>query len=167
MKFSLTGKLFNEIKYYSPDAVAVLKGSSEHPLLRGKVSFWQTKQGCLITAEVEGLPQEKNNVCTPSIFAFHIHEGEQCSGTPEDPFAETKGHYNPQKCDHPNHAGDLPPLFSNQGWAWMAVVTNRFSLKEILGKTVVIHEHADDFKTQPSGDSGKKIACGVIRATWN
>lgn len=45
----------------------------------------------------------------------------------------------------------------------MMFFTNRFSIEEIIGRTVVIHDMTDDFKTQPSGNSGKKIACGVIK----
>ncbi len=166
MYFSLTEKLLSQIKYYTPDAIANLKGSAEYPLLKGKISFWQVKQGCLVLVEVEGLPQT-DIICDSPIFAFHIHEGDRCSGNTGEPFADTAGHYNPQRCTHPYHAGDFPPLFSNQGWAWMSIVTNQFSLKEIIGKTAVIHRHFDDLKTQPSGNSGEKIACGVIRATWD
>ena len=94
------------------------------------------------------------------MFAFHIHEGDSCAG---ESFPETGGHYNPAARPHPWHAGDLPPLFSHDGSAFLAVRTGRFSLQEILGKTVVIHRQPDDFTTQPSGAAGEKIACGVIR----
>ena len=166
MEFSMTGKLLSQIKHYAPDAEAALKGSVEYPQLHGKVLFWQTKNGCLVLVETEGLPQGQGD-CNHPIFALHIHEGSRCAGNIEDPFAETKGHYNPENCEHPAHAGDLPPLFSNHGMAWMAVLTDRFSVRNIIGRTVVIHQHPDDFRTQPSGDSGEKIACGVVRATWN
>ena len=56
----------------------------------------------------------------------------------------------------------MPPLFSNKGYAFMIFLTDRFKVDEIIGKTVIIHSMPDDFKTQPSGDSGMKIACGVI-----
>lgn len=74
----------------------------------------------------------------------------------------TGGHYDPRGGLHPLHGGDLPPLLSCGGRAYMAVLTDRFSIREILGRTIVIHGKADDFRTQPSGDSGEKIACGVI-----
>ena len=61
------------------------------------------------------------------------------------------------------HAGDLPPLMMQQGRAHMTVRTDRFRVQDILGRTVVIHSDPDDFRTQPSGMSGTKIACGVIR----
>ena len=147
---------------HRPDAVAELKGSAAYPDLHGRVAFYQTDKGVLVTAVVEGFPQE-NGKCRYPVYAMHIHAGESCTGNASDPFADTGSHYNPNGCPHPYHAGDLPPLFSNQGSAWSAFVTDRFSVKEIKNKTVVIHERADDFKTQPAGDAGKKIACGVIR----
>ena len=50
------------------------------------------------------------------------------------------------------------------GFAWMMYVTDRFSIPELIGKTVIIHSNPDDFTTQPSGNSGNKIACGTIQA---
>ena len=49
------------------------------------------------------------------------------------------------------------------GGAYLAVLTDRFSVADVLGRTVVIHSGADDFHTQPAGNAGTKIACGVIR----
>ncbi|MBQ9989325.1 MAG: superoxide dismutase family protein [Lachnospiraceae bacterium] len=76
------------------------------------------------------------------------------------------GHFNPTGMSHPFHAGDFPPLLSNQGYAWTAFFDRRFTLEEIIGKTVVIHAHADDFTSQPSGNPGTPIACGDIRRTF-
>ena len=81
----------------------------------------------------------------------------------DDPLANAMSHYNPDGCVHPYHAGDLPPLFGNDGLALSLFLTNRFSVDEVIGRTVIIHDHPDDFVTQPSGNSGAKIACGVIR----
>ncbi|NLF57432.1 MAG: superoxide dismutase family protein, partial [Candidatus Hydrogenedens sp.] len=101
--------------------------------------------------------------CAGEVFGFHIHEGNACTGNASDPFAATGGHFNPQSCPHPQHAGDLPPLFGNNGYAWSSVLTDRFTVDAIAGRTVVIHRRPDDFTTQPSGNSGEKIACGVIK----
>lgn len=81
----------------------------------------------------------------------------------DDPLADAMAHYDPGSCEHPHHAGDLPPLFGNNGFALCAFLTNRFSVDEVVGRTVIIHDRPDDFTTQPSGNSGMKIACGVIR----
>ena len=66
-------------------------------------------------------------------------------------------------CPHPCHTGDLPPLLAWDGRAFLIVRTGRFRLADVIGRTVVIHAMPDDFATQPSGHSGEKIACGVIR----
>ena len=72
-------------------------------------------------------------------------------------------HYNPGGCEHPSHAGDLPPLFANyDGFAWNAVLLDRFKWGDILGLPIVIHLNPDDFTTQPSGNSVTMIACGII-----
>lgn len=90
---------------------------------------------------------------------MHIHELGNCS----DDFQKTGLHYNPQNSPHPYHGGDLLPLISNYGYAWSTFFDDRFSIEDILDRSVVIHSQRDDFTTQPSGDSGTKIACGVIR----
>lgn len=145
-----------------PQAVAQVQGSADYPAIRGRVRFYQTRRGVLVAAEVMGLPVPAQT-CRSPIFGFHIHEGDQCTGNAQDPFANAKMHFNPGDCPHPYHAGDLPPLFGNHGFAWMAVMTDRFTLDEVIGRTVIIHSSVDDFTTQPSGNSGTKMACGVIR----
>ena len=97
-----------------------------------------------------------------NFFGFHIHEGTSCSGNIEDEFANANGHYNPNKCPHPYHLGDLPPLIENNGHAYMSILINKFKLEDIIGKVIIIHDMPDDFTSQPSGNSGTKIACRKI-----
>ena len=59
---------------------------------------------------------------------------------------------------------DMLPLMGNQGYAWLSFYDKRFTIPEIIGKSVIIHEKRDDFASQPSGDAGEKIGCGVIVA---
>ncbi len=147
-----------------PDAAAVLQGAPGGRRIEGTVSFYQTQKGVLITAAVRGIPVTRQ-ACAQPILALHIHEGNSCTGTASDPFANAKTHYNPNKCPHPYHAGDLPPLFAGlDGFAWMAVLTDRFHVNEIIGRTVILHSKPDDFTSQPSGNAGSKLACGVISA---
>ena len=146
----------------TPDARALVKGSAAYPNLMGTVSFFGTSSGVLVLADFKGLPAGTGNCRAGSIFAFHIHEGGSCTGSAQDPFADADGHYNPGTCPHPYHAGDMPPLFGNNGIAWTAFLTDRFKVPEIVGRTVVVHASPDDFTTQPSGNSGAKIACGII-----
>jgi superoxide dismutase, Cu-Zn family len=108
-------------------------------------------------------------------FGFHIHEKGDCSA----PDASSAGeHFNPAGAQHGNpegasqggthHAGDIPNAKSDaQGAAQVDAVATGVTLgdggpNDVRGKAVVLHEKADDYKTQPSGNSGKRIACGVI-----
>ncbi|MDO4269586.1 MAG: superoxide dismutase family protein [Eubacteriales bacterium] len=148
-----------------PDAAAVLAGAPRGRRIEGTVSFYQTPQGVLVTAAVRGLPVTRM-ACAQPIFALHVHEGASCTGTASDPFANAGAHFNPGGCPHPYHAGDLPPLFADlTGFAWMAVLTDRFRVADVVGRTVVVHARPDDFTTQPSGNAGDKLACGVIVPT--
>lgn len=149
---------FARIMLNSPPMLrASIRGDTRHPSIYGTVNIYPVLGGSLITAEIRGLPQSQSG-----IFAMHIHEGNSCTGNPADPFENTKGHYNPGNKPHPLHAGDLPPLFSNNGFAYYSFYTGRFKPKEVDGRAIVIHNEPDDFRTQPSGASGAKIACGVI-----
>lgn len=132
-------------------ALACVRGEGD---LRGTVKFYPVPCGTLIVAEIMGLPESDSG-----FFAMHIHEGTHCTGKG---FTDTGGHFNPAGEEHPRHAGDLPPLLSRNGRAFLAVETDRFDPWDIIGRTVVIHEHADDFHTQPAGNAGRKIGCGVI-----
>lgn len=145
------------------DAYAMITGAPNFPNLSGAVFFYQLMDGVFLTVQMQGLPQG-TAACSSNIFGFHIHEGGSCTGTAQDPFANAGMHYNPNNCPHPAHAGDLPPLFGNHGTAFMALTTDRFSVKDIIGRTVIVHANPDDFTTQPSGNSGAKIACGQIVA---
>ena len=144
-----------------PKAEATIAGSESCPDLSGIVRFYQTNEGVIVYAEISGLPQG-DPPCQGQVFGFHIHAGTDCGGSMDDPFADAMAHYNPSVCGHPYHAGDLPPLFGNNGFALCAFLTDRFPVDAVIGRTVIIHDHPDDFTTQPSGNSGTKIACGVI-----
>ena len=138
-----------------PYAAAQIRGGTEAPQLSGCVQFYQENGCVLIVAKISGLPKESET----GFFGFHIHEGNACSGTD---FSSTGSHYNSSDQVHPIHAGDLPPLLECQGNAFLSVRTDRFSVADIIGLTVVIHSDPDDFHSQPAGNAGKKIACGVI-----
>jgi Cu-Zn family superoxide dismutase len=103
---------------------------------------------------------------------FHIHEAGDCSSGDG---MSAKGHFNPlgKPHGHPSsaerHAGDLPPLkAAKNGRAKLDVMMDGISLRpgptSIIGRGVIIHADPDDFKTQPTGNAGARLACGVIRA---
>jgi Cu-Zn family superoxide dismutase len=116
-----------------------------------------------VSGTVQGLQPE-------SEFGFHIHEKGDCSA----PDASSAGeHFNPAGSSHghpdtdPRHAGDMQNLKSNaEGVADVDVTVNGVSLAEgatnVVGKAVVVHAQKDDYSSQPAGNSGERVACGVI-----
>lgn len=110
-----------------PKAIARIYGGKDYPQLSGTVRFFLGIDGVIVEVEVKGLPETES-----SFFGFHIHAGGSCTG---EGFADTESHYNPGEDIHPQHAGDLPPLLSNDGKAYMKVLSNRFSIEEIIGRT--------------------------------
>ena len=137
-----------------PDAIAQIRGENGSDFM-GEARFFQRQNGVLISVNVSGLPADSPT----GFYALHIHEGGSCEGKQ---FEQSGGHYNPEGVQHPRHAGDLPPLLGTQTGAWMSVLTDRFRVRDVIGQTIIIHHDADDFHTQPSGNAGEKIACGVI-----
>jgi len=131
------------------NAKAYVKGGRCYPNINGTVTFKQAKGGVLVTAKINGLPQSDNH-CTGRFFGFHIHEGNSCTGDINDEFANAKSHLNTTNCPHPFHVGDLPPLIENNGYAYMSVFINKFTVRDIIGKVVIIHDMPDDFTTQQS-----------------
>lgn len=131
--------------------------------LKAEVIFQTVPEGLKITADATGL--------TPnSTHGFHVHKVGKCEG----PGYKTAGdHFNPTNMEHgspkseASHMGDMGNLVANaKGEAHMEMILKKDEakdLKEFAGKSVVIHAKADDLKTQPAGDSGDRIACGVIK----
>ena len=148
-------------------AEARLTGGPLAPQIRGTVRFYAVMGGTWVCVEVNGLPEYRPATSsTPPIgpFGFHLHQNASCQvGEPANPFQGAGGHWNPTNQPHGNHAGDFPVLFSNNGYARMCFFTNKFTVNQIIGKTVVIHENPDDYRTQPAGASGNRLACGVIQ----
>lgn len=148
-------------------AVAYMRGGPLAPRLRGTVQFTAVPGGTWVAVSVDGLPPfrpggEGRDPVGP--HGFHIHEGSSCEvGDPRDPFKAAGEHWNPTNQPHGNHAGDFPVLFSNGGRAMMGFFTDRFRVQDVVGKTVMIHQFPDDYRTQPAGDAGKRLACGLIR----
>lgn len=141
-----------------PQAVAWVRGNEVNPQLSGLVKFYATPYGgVLVEAEIFGLPNI-DRMNSTDFYALHIHENGDCS----DDFMQTGNHYNPMNQPHPYHAGDMLPLMGNQGYAWLSFYDKRFTVPEIIGKSVIIHSRQDDFTSQPSGNPGEKIGCGVI-----
>jgi len=145
-----------------PAARAVLEPRSGSQV-SGTVSFTPRGERLLVEAELSGL--------TPGEHGFHVHEGGDCSAPDA---SSAKGHFNPTGKPHGHHhgerhAGDLPNLVAGQDGrasyrAEVEGLTADSGALGIIGRSVVVHADADDYRSQPAGNSGRRIACGVIRA---
>ena len=145
-----------------PAATATLSARSGSNV-SGSVGFAETSGGLKIRAKVAGL--------APGAHGFHIHEAGDCSAPDA---ASAKGHFNPAAKAHghyseaDNHGGDMPNLMANaQGEATFDFTIAGLGLSGpngVVGRSIVVHADPDDYKSQPAGNSGARIACGVIVA---
>jgi Cu-Zn family superoxide dismutase len=132
----------------------------------GEATFEQMGDGVHVLVNAQGLKPNQEH-------GFHIHEAGDCSSGDG---MSAKGHFNPAGKPHGNpassehHAGDLPALQADaQGHAkldaMLAGITLAPGPASIVGRGLIIHADPDDYKTQPTGNSGARIACGVIKAS--
>jgi len=134
--------------------------------ISGVVTFTEVEGGIKIVAKVHGLKSGKHG--------FHVHEHGDCSGT--DGMA-AGGHFNPTSSKHggpdslERHVGDFGNLEADsEGYAFYERIDKLIAFKgknSILEKSVIIHADPDDFVTQPTGNSGPRIACGKIEAVYD
>lgn len=146
----------------APPASAKLIAKSDSTV-SGTVSFTEVDGWLRIEAQVAGL--------TPGAHGFHVHEAGDCSA-PDG--SSAKGHFNPVGKPHghhgseSHHGGDMPNLEANaQGEANYRIEVKGLTLNGptgVIGRAIVIHADPDDYKSQPAGNSGKRVACGVIAA---
>ncbi|NLW63856.1 MAG: superoxide dismutase family protein [Syntrophomonadaceae bacterium] len=151
---------------FSRTAVADVRGGPLAPDIRGVVTFRDVPGGVWVSVDITGLPSYRpadgGNPIGP--HGFHIHENGTCAvGDPQEPFTAAGEHWNPTNQPHGNHAGDFPVLFSNNGRAKMRFFTNRFKVRDVIGKAIIVHQNPDDYRTQPAGNAGRRLACGIIR----
>lgn len=140
-------------------AVAVLHPRSGSKV-EGTVTFTATPQGIRVQATIKGLSDGEHG--------FHIHE---FGDTSSSDGMSTGGHFNPMKQQHAaptapaRHVGDLGNIESKDGTATYDKVDPAMSFlgaNSILGRAVVVHEKADDLKSQPAGNAGARVAVGVV-----
>jgi Cu-Zn family superoxide dismutase len=132
----------------------------------GSLALSPSSAGVHISGSIQGLKPDAE-------FGFHVHEKGDCSA-PDG--SSAGGHFNPTQAQHGNptgaahHTGDMANIRSNaEGVAQVDTTAAGTTLHgdpntDLMGKAIVVHESPDDYTTQPSGNSGKRIACGVIAA---
>jgi Cu-Zn family superoxide dismutase len=135
------------------------KGNQAH----GTVTFARVEGGVKVVATVDGL--------TPGKHGFHIHEYGDCSAPDA---SSAGGHFNPSHSDHGSpdslkrHAGDLGNIVADEkGHAYYERTDQMIELdgpNTIVGRSVIVHANSDDYITQPTGNAGGRVACGVIIA---
>lgn len=144
-----------------PRAVAMLKPTSGN---QASGTVWVTQEGdhVVVRAAVSGLTPNREH-------GFHVHEKGDCSAPDA---SSAGGHFNPNAKAHgppgaEHHAGDMPSLKADAS----GNATTSFEVKgvllgtgsnDLMGKALVVHADPDDYATQPAGNSGKRIACGVM-----
>src|SRR5206468_10865272 len=142
-------------------AIALLHPTAGNKL-SGTVTFTPVADGVQVRAEITGL--------TPGKHGFHVHEFGDCSAADA---SSAGAHFNPTNQPHAGpeatarHEGDMGNVEADaSGNAKLDYVDHQISLasdaKSAIGRSVVVHAKPDDLKTQPSGDAGGRIACGVI-----
>jgi Cu-Zn family superoxide dismutase len=146
---------------FAQSAVARLEATKGNATA-GTITFTQKADKVLVEAKVSGL--------TPGGHGFHIHEKGDCSSGDG---MSAGGHFNPTAKPHGNpgapdhHSGDMPMLVADaSGNASLSMELGAMSIgngvTDIVGKAVIVHKDVDDYTTQPTGNSGARVACGVI-----
>lgn len=148
----------------TPIAVADLKPTQGNDVT-GTTTFTRQGNQILVDARIKGLK--------PGAHGFHIHEKGDCSAPDA---TSAGGHFNPDGRPHGSHetserhAGDLGNLMADangEATLKIAIPATGISMEKegassIVGKGLIVHADPDDYKTQPTGNSGKRLACGVI-----
>jgi superoxide dismutase, Cu-Zn family len=148
----------------APRATAALQPTKGNKAF-GEATFEQVGDKVRVVVFAQNLPPDRE-------LGFHIHEAGDCSSGDG---MSAKGHFNPHGKPHGHpqsaerHAGDLPSLkVGKDGRAKLDVTVDAISIGkgpgDIVGRGLIIHAQADDYKTQPTGNAGARVACGVIKA---
>ncbi|HXG58220.1 MAG TPA: superoxide dismutase family protein [Thermoanaerobaculia bacterium] len=146
-----------------PAAVAALE-PTEGSTARGTVRFTELRDGGVeVTIDLTGVP--------PGVHGFHVHEKGDCGERGN----AAGGHFNPMNMPHgapdavSRHAGDFGNVTADANGEVHAMlvfrsVTVREGAQSVVGRAVVLHANPDDLATQPAGNAGARIACGVVQA---
>ena len=146
-------------------ATATLQGAPEDTNFSGTVTITPEGTGVRVVAHFSGVDKDGKH-------AFHVHETGDCShGEGGKHFTTAGGHFNPGGAEHacpptePRHAGDLGNLEITGGAGHLETTTHLLTLSganSVVGKAIILHAGEDDCKTQPTGNAGDRLACGVV-----
>lgn len=153
-----------QMGHMGPSATATMAPTTGNSA-RGQVVFHQHGDHVMVMAKLNGLPSN-------AVLGFHVHEKGDCSSSDG---SSAGGHFNPTGQPHgpqgsAHHAGDMPSLKVDAS----GNVDTRFHLSavtvapgpsSVVGRGLIVHAGPDDYATQPTGNSGARIACGVISAS--
>lgn len=150
---------------YAAQAASVKLEAKSNSKTKGQLEIVQKGKEVLIKGEISGLGPN-------TVHGFHVHENGDCSAKDG---SSAGGHFNPMDMNHggpemdKHHVGDLGNIRANKkGKALIDKKYKFLTLEEakkasILNKAIIVHSKADDLESQPSGDAGKRIACGIIK----
>lgn len=163
--FLMSCSAIQKVKHDKKNARAELRTADQNVI--GEVKLKETDKGVKVIAEVSGLKPR-------SVHGFHIHENGKCEG-PD--FKSAGGHLNPKGKPHAGpgahkqHLGDFGNIVANEkGIAKKElIIKNREinSLEVVMNKAIILHQNPDDLVSQPSGNSGDRMACGLIQSAKN
>ena len=146
-------------------ATATLQGAPGDTDFKGTITITPEGDGVKVVAHLEGVDADGEH-------GFHVHETGECThGEGDKHFTSAGSHFNPTGAEHacpstePRHAGDLGNVQVTEGAGHAEITTNLLSLSgpnSVVGKAIILHAKADDCKTQPTGDAGDRLACGVV-----
>lgn len=155
----------DDITKIESKTITVAMGSKSGSAVSGTIALTQGEKEVTMVVNLSGL--------TAGDHAIHVHENGDCSS---DDGKSAGGHWNPKAEDHGkwgdemHHAGDIGNLVADaDGKTTLTFSTDQWCLgcddasKNLVGKSFIVHAKADDFKTQPTGDAGGRVACGVIK----
>ena len=146
-------------------AASAIMTPASQSTVEGTVAFRAIQDQLKVDVQLSGLVPQ-------SVHGLHVHANGDCSAADA---SSAGGHFNPTKQMHRNgdehHAGDLPNVTADQNGQINAVLyikgltIKADELTDIQGRSVVLHADPDDYQSQPSGNAGQRIACGVIRVS--